>query len=188
MFAKCLHTTRGRAEPRTEQCEKGLGEAMLARELMSTFHVKVSPSASVREAALLMRQESVGIVCACDPSGRPLGVITDRDIAVRVCAPHLSAETTQVQQVMTRNPLTCTEDAPAEEVEATMKQNRVGRMLVVDGQGVMTGIITLAEIWHHESPLTAAPISRTLTERELRAQPSGGHYTARGGVAGDEVR
>jgi hypothetical protein len=42
----------------------------------------------------------------------------------------------------------------------------------------LEGIITLAEIWHSESPLKAGAISRRLTERELRVGATGGHYDA----------
>lgn len=152
------------------------GDVMLARELMNTFVVEVKPTDSVQLVAELMQRESVGVVCVCDEDGRPLGVITDRDIALRVCAGRLNVDETPVQQVMTREPLLCRETDPMEEVEETMTKHRVGRMPVVDDEGVMKGMITLAEIWHRESPYAAAPISRSLTERELRAHTSGGHY------------
>ena len=169
------------------------GDVMLARELMNTFVVEVKPTDSVQLVAELMQRESVGVVCVCDedslvdveaadkvahdaPQRRLVGVgLSGRQVAPGLTVDHQLAET-PVQQVMTREPLLCRETDPMEEVEETMTKHRVGRMPVVDDEGVMKGMITLAEIWHRESPYAAAPISRSLTERELRAHTSGGHY------------
>lgn len=146
---------------------------MRASEMMNTFFVALMPSDSVLTAASAMRDECIGIVCVCNSQGVPVGVLTDRDIAVRVCAAERSPRETPVETVMTPSPLTCHVDDTATEVEAEMQSKGLGRALVVDDAGRLVGVISLAEIWHHESPFKAESVSRTITQRELRMNPTG---------------
>lgn len=148
---------------------------MKAREIMNSLVIRVPGNTSIRNVAELMRREGVGIVCVCDDENRPRGVITDRDIVMRAVASGRSLEHTQADEIMTTSLLTWRMDADVAEISQAMKLKRIGRMLVLDDDGRVAGLITLAEIWHYESPFDAAPVSRTVTERELRVQPSGGH-------------
>src|SRR5690606_15666113 len=119
----------------------------------------MKPTDSVRLAACAMRDEQVGVVCVCNEAKQPLGVVTDRDLATRVCAEGRSAERTEVREIMTDEPVTCGLEATATEIESLMQENGLTRVLVVDETGGLAGIVTLAEIWHYESPLTAGPVS-----------------------------
>jgi CBS domain-containing protein len=148
---------------------------MRAREMMNTFFVELRPSDSVRQAAEAMRNDGVGIVCICNERRAPVGVVTDRDVVLRVCAKGLVPETTELKDIMSLNPVVCQTETPIEEIKTAMTNRRVGRVLVVDQQGELVGLISLAEIWHYESPLSAGPLSRRVTEREFRARPTGGH-------------
>jgi CBS domain-containing protein len=149
---------------------------MRAREIMNTYLVAMSPSDSLQQVAERMANEQVGIVCICNEGNVPLGVITDRDIVTRACAKGLPLPGTQASAIMSPSPLTCGVEAPMDEVQETMKGRGVGRVLVVDETGKLTGIISLAEIWHYESPLMAGALSRRVTEREFRVAPTGGHF------------
>ena len=146
---------------------------MKAREMMNAYFVAVKPSDSVRLAARAMRDEQVGVVCVCGEDHRPLGVVTDRDLATRVCADDRSVNQTTVQEIMSPEPVTCGLEATATDIEAIMQDKELARVLVVDEAGRLAGIVTLAEIWHYESPLTAAPVSRRVTERQLRMRIGG---------------
>jgi signal-transduction protein with cAMP-binding, CBS, and nucleotidyltransferase domain len=148
--------------------------------MMNTFFVELRPSDSVLTAAKAMHDECIGIVCVCDEHDAPVGVLTDRDITVRVCARELSPETTLLESVMTAAPMTCNVDDSAAEVEGRMQQRGVGRALVVDDAGKLVGIVSLAEIWHHESPFKAESVSRRITQRELRMNPTGARLGATG--------
>lgn len=141
---------------------------MKAREMMNSYFVAVTPTDSVLTAARAMREERVGVVCVCDEAHRPLGVVTDRDLATRVCASERNVRDTEVREIMSPKPVTCGLDASATEVESVMKQTGISRVLVVDDKDRLVGVVTLAEIWHYESPLTAGQVSRRVTERELR--------------------
>jgi CBS domain-containing protein len=149
---------------------------MFAREIMNKFLVIVRPTDTVQTAVEAMTNEQVGIVCVCDESAAPIGVITDRDIVTRVCFKNLPLDTTFVTAVMTPHPLTCGLNASMEEVERAMQQRSVARVLVTDPTGGPAGVISLAEIWHYESPISAGAVSRSVTEREFRMPTPGGHF------------
>lgn len=153
---------------------------MQAQEIMNRFFVTIRPTDSVQVAVDAMANDGVGIVSVCDARGAPVGVITDRDVVTRVCFKHYSCEDLAAGSVMTPHPLTCSPDSPMEEVESQMERRGVGRVLVTDSAGELVGVITLAEIWHSESPLVAGAVSRRLSERQLRVPPTGGHYDAGG--------
>jgi CBS domain-containing protein len=155
---------------------------MKVREIMNVLTVNVGRTTPIRLVAELMRHEGVGIVCVCDSNNRPVGVITDRDIVTRVCACDHLDNTTEVQKVMSPDPFTCRPDDDVALVEALMMRERKGRVLVVDSSGELVGIVSPAEICHYQSPMRAGSLSRTLSEREYRAPPSGGH-TAVGGAS-----
>lgn len=143
---------------------------------MNGFFVGLVPTDTAQRAAEMMKAEGVGIVCVCGIEKLPLGVVTDRDLALRVCAEGLSPGDVPLHAIMTGEPVTCHLDTPIAEIERLMTHHTVGRVLVVDDRGILCGVISLAEIWHHESPLTAGALSRMVTERELRATPTGGHF------------
>ena len=150
---------------------------MRAKDIMNRFFVALSPSDPIRSAVEAMTSEGVGLVCVCDEARSPLGVLTDRDIVTRGCFKRLDLDREPLQTIMTPHPLVCGPDDEMDEVEQQMERRGVARVLVADG-GVLEGVITLAEIWHSESPLKAGAISRRVTGRELRVEATGGHYDA----------
>lgn len=151
---------------------------MKAREMMNACFVELAPTDSVHLAACAMRDEMVGLVCVCDPQHRPLGIVTDRDLTTRVCAAERPVRGTELQAIMTPQPLSCGLDASASEVETIMAENGVSKVLVVDDHGRLAGTVTLAEICHHESLLTAGRVSRRATQPQLRVQTgSTGQHT-----------
>jgi len=129
-----------------------------------------------------MRDHGVGIVCVCDDHHVPIGVVTDRDLVVRVCSSNSLPEKVLIKEVMTPKLISCPLEASVEDVHRLMKEHGVARVLVTDAQGGLAGVVTLAELWHYESPLEAAPISRRVTERELRV------HSAVPGATVDESR
>lgn len=143
---------------------------MKASEMMNSYVVVMGPADSVERAAQSMRDEKVGFICVCDEEQHPLGIVTDRDLATRVCASSLPPQTTAIRRIMSPSPVTCRLDTTASDIEAIMTKTGLGRILVIDEDGALAGVVTLAEIWHYESPLSAAPASRRVTERGLRLQ------------------
>lgn len=144
---------------------------------MNRFFVALRPTDAIRSAVEAMANERVGLVCVCEGELSPLGVLTDRDIVTRACFKRLDLDCEPISTIMTPNPVLCGPEDDMDEVELQMERRSVGRVLVAEN-GVLVGVITLAEIWHSESPLKAGAISRRVTERELRVGATGGHYDA----------
>lgn len=104
---------------------------MLAREVMSG-NIKMIPSnTSVQAAAELMRQMDIGVLPVSE-NGRLIGMLSDRDIAVRAVAEGSDPKATTAQQVMSRDVVSCYEDQEAREVARVMEQNRIRRVVIVN--------------------------------------------------------
>lgn len=123
---------------------------MRARDLMCSEPYVVAAADPVARAAELMRDMDVGALpVVSDPySMRLLGVITDRDVAVRCVAYRHRGDCT-VRDHMTGGHLETVEpDAPLEEVMARMRDGRVRRVLVTEGERLV-GVVSLADVARH---------------------------------------
>jgi CBS domain-containing protein len=108
-----------------------------------------------------MRDRDCGCVPIIDQStARLLGIVTDRDLAVRGVAAGTGAEM-RVGDLMTASPQCCTETDHLDKVERLMSIHQVRRMPVVDADGCCVGIISQADI------ARAAQDGRRVTEHEL---------------------
>lgn len=139
---------------------------MRCKEAM-TIGLRVLPtSATVRDAALTMRENSLGFLPICDPDGRLVGVITDRDIAVRVAPFDRPPGSVAVTEVMTGRPVVCGPDEHIETAEARMIHRGVSRIMVVDEQGFPLGIISLTDILLKDRGGRALDTAREVLSRE----------------------
>jgi CBS domain-containing protein len=102
-------------------------------------------SEPVTKVASVMKQQDVGSVPVVD-SGRLVGIVTDRDIVVKVVAAGRSPDQTPVRDAMTPNPVSCREDDDVEHALKLMKERQVRRMPIVDGSGRLSGIIAQADV------------------------------------------
>src|SRR5687767_6255084 len=93
-----------------------------------------------RAAARRMATRCVGTLVVLDKEKRPVGILTDRDLAVRVLAEGLNPDTTPVADVMTRHPATINENTAIEDVLALMRAKSVRRLPVVERQGRLVGL------------------------------------------------
>jgi len=106
--------------------------------------VTASADASVKDLARTMLDEELGdLVIAEDDT--PVGIVTDRDIALAVARYDDLSELT-AENIMTPDPVTIHEDAPAIDLPATMADGRVRRIPVVDDDGRLVGIATLDDV------------------------------------------
>jgi CBS domain-containing protein len=80
---------------------------------------------------------------------RPIGIVTDRDLAVRVLRAGLDAESTPVQEVMTTPVHVVRDVADLAEAAAAMRAARVRRLVVVDAEGRLVGIVSLDDLVRH---------------------------------------
>lgn len=107
----------------------------------------VTPEASAREAANIMKDEDVGIVPVTEGgSHRLVGVVTDRDIALRVVAGGCDADT-RVRDIMSSGTLaTGRPDDDVDSAMDTMAREQVRRIPIVDERGSLVGIVAQADI------------------------------------------
>ncbi|MBW8060433.1 MAG: CBS domain-containing protein [Solirubrobacterales bacterium] len=117
---------------------------MQLSEIMTAGVVTAVPEASAVSVARQMRDHRVGSVVIVDPAGMPVAMVTDRDLALRVFAAALDAESPVGEHAS--RPLICGEPAmELDEAAVLMVQHRVRRLPVVDGESLV-GIVTLDDI------------------------------------------
>lgn len=105
-----------------------------------------APTDNVQQAAQLMKSEDVGPIPIVDDNSKLEGIITDRDIVVKVVAEGQDPRTTKLAEVMTTDLITCAVDGDIEETLELMEDNQIRRIPVVDASGRLVGIISQADI------------------------------------------
>ena len=101
---------------------------------------------SAQAAALRMHARKVGTLVVVDGERHPLGIVTDRDLAIRVVSTGLDAGRTSVGEIMSAAPETVWEDTPIEDALATMRRGPFRRVLVVDNEDRLVGLLSLDDI------------------------------------------
>ena len=101
---------------------------------------------SVQAAAERMHQHTVGALVIVNEAKEPVGIVTDRDLTVRVLAAGKDPYTTLVGHVMTPDPKTVTEDTPIEWALGVMRSGSFRRLPVVESEGKLVGLLTLDDI------------------------------------------
>src|SRR5690349_2599092 len=118
---------------------------MKANQLMTASPRCAATDDSAKFVAKLMRDNDCGAVPVTDQDGRVVGIITDRDLAVRALAEGKGPDAT-VGELMTSTPACASIDDDLREVEKLMSDNQVRRIPVLDAQGRCVGIISQADL------------------------------------------
>lgn len=118
---------------------------MLCEDVMETEVDLLSRKDTVERAAAIMRESDIGFLPVCDEESRPIGVITDRDIVLRVLAER-RPPSTPVEQVMTRHVVTCSPFDAIVDAHRLMAENQVSRLVCLNGGGQVVGVISLADL------------------------------------------
>ena len=116
------------------------------RDVMTKDPASCAPTDTVIQAAQLMKQHDVGSVPVVESDKRLVGIVTDRDLVVKVLAAGRGVEQATVKEAMTPNPASCREDDDLEQAMKLMKERQVRRMPIVDGAGKLAGIIAQADV------------------------------------------
>ncbi len=103
------------------------------------------PDATCSEAARMMRDENIGsVVVARDR--QPLGIVTDRDLALRVVADGGDPEKLLLSDVMTDEPIFIGDDRSLDQAVAAMRDLAIRRIPVVDSDGRLSGIVSMDDV------------------------------------------
>ncbi len=144
---------------------------MNVNSCMSTDVRITSPSETIRDAAKAMKELDAGILPVGE-NDRLIGMITDRDIAVRAVADGRGPETT-VREVMSQEVLYCYEDESLDDVARQMRELQVRRMPVLNHDKRLVGIISLGDLARSEEDP-----ARTAEALTGVSEPSGLHSQA----------
>jgi len=120
------------------------------------------PGATLQAAARQMREAGVGLLPVIEEE-RLLGVITDRDIVVRAVAQGLDPAQALVRDAMTSQAFCCHEDEPLREASLEMESRAVRRLLVLDEQECLVGLISLDDLATVESDEAGEVLERITT-------------------------
>jgi CBS domain-containing protein len=107
--------------------------------------VTASAQMTVDQAARVMRSKNVGALVVVN-SGRPVGMLTDRDIVVEVVARGMDPEEVRVGDVMVKKPVTIRQDLGVFDAARAFAKTGVRRLPVVTGSGVLVGVITMDDV------------------------------------------
>src|SRR5574342_631551 len=107
--------------------------------------ITASARMTVTEAARAMKQKNVGALIVVN-AGRPLGVLTDRDIVLDVVAAGKDPDAVQVSEIMRKKPATLRDDLGLMDAARVFAKTAVRRLPVVDKTGRVTGILSLDDL------------------------------------------
>jgi CBS domain-containing protein len=119
---------------------------MKCQDLMTLDVRWIRDMATVQEAAVAMRDNSIGFLPVCDGEGNLVGVVTDRDLATRATADNRVPAATPVSQVMSSPPIVCLEEEPVQRAEEVMAESQLTRLPVLGPNNRLVGVISLADI------------------------------------------
>lgn len=149
---------------------------MIVGQVCNPFVVTIEVGQSVFEAAKLMREHHVGSLIVVEDGGEglePRGIITDRDIVIGLVAKEITdLRGLDVEEVITRALVTVDETDTLSDAAELMRENGVRRLPVTDGEGRLSGILTLDDalgaLTDALDDLVAVGLGQGRRERELR--------------------
>jgi CBS domain-containing protein len=138
---------------------------MLVRDIMHFDPACCTPDTSLRQAAQMMERCDCGAipVVAANDRKRPIGVITDRDIVCRAVAQGIDLSRGTVADCMSSRLETIHEDSSIEDCCENMERAQVRRMLVVNDDGELCGIVSQADVALRLQPDWAAEVVREVS-------------------------
>ncbi|MCE5326734.1 MAG: CBS domain-containing protein [Planctomycetaceae bacterium] len=118
---------------------------MRVRDAMTPSVKSVDASASLTEAATVMKSHDVGYL-PVTRSGKAAGVVSDRDIVIRAVAADMDPASTTVGEIMTEEIFTCHSDENIADAGRRMKSKKIRRLLVLDDSDQPVGVLSLGDI------------------------------------------
>ncbi len=115
-------------------------------EIMTKEVAACGPEYNVRAVARLMLEQHVGSLPIVDSERRLIGVVTDRDLVVRVIVPGLDPDSTPISTVMSKELVTCLPEDDLGEATSRMMEHQIRRLYIVDQHGHVAGVIAQADV------------------------------------------
>ena len=118
---------------------------MRVKELMTSRVEVIHPDSTLDEAAAKMKALDIGLLPVCD-GDRLVGMLTDRDITVRATAEGEPPTAVRARDIMTEGVLYCFADQLVSEAARLMQEHQVRRLVVLDQDKRLVGIISLGDL------------------------------------------
>ena len=118
---------------------------MLVKEVMSTHLETIAPTTTIQECARKMDRSGIGVLPVWE-NGRPVGVVTDRDICCRVVGTGKDPAKTSARDIMSKDATCCFEDQDCAEAARLMKDKGVRRLTVLDRKRAMVGVFSVDDL------------------------------------------
>ena len=119
------------------------------KDVMTPQAEVVSPDATTEEAASLMKTLDIGVLPVCDEAGL-VGILTDRDLVVRVLAATRDPKAVLVGEAMTPSVVYCFEDDDVEHAATIMAGQQIRRLPVLDKNRKLVGIVSVGDLAVHQ--------------------------------------
>jgi CBS domain-containing protein len=153
---------------------------ILVRHVMTEAPKTLGPARSVADAAGLMEQHDIGIVPVADEDGGLVGLVTDRDLVLRVLAKQRDPREISLGDIATTKLVTVTPDSNVADARDLMAEHKVRRLPVVKG-GRLVGIVSLGDVAVNDpskravgevlEAVSASPSTRSASEGPARGTP-----------------
>ncbi|HEY8365430.1 MAG TPA: CBS domain-containing protein [Haloplasmataceae bacterium] len=118
---------------------------MKVKDIMSKSVITLKPYNTIKDAAVLMFEHNIGMIPIVDDDNHPIGLVTDRDMIVRGIAQNYD-EKTSLEDIMTTNLITIHPNSEIGEATHIMGHRQVRRLLVVDENDYLVGVLAIADI------------------------------------------
>ena len=119
---------------------------MKVRDIMTSNPCCCLAGDALVDAARIMRDCDTGFVPVVDEKDRPIGVLTDRDIAIRVVAEGKELRELTIGQAMTHDVFCCGPDDRVDDVLRQMEERKIRRCLVIGDDGKVIGVLSPADV------------------------------------------
>ena len=139
---------------------------MRIEEVMTRDPACCTPDTGLREVAQMMVEHDCGQIPLVQSTSNPkvLGVVTDRDIVSRLVAQGRNPLDLRADACMSQPAITVRTDASVEECIRVMEAHRIRRVPVVDGDGLMRGIVSQADIAQHAPPASTGELVKEVSQ------------------------
>ena len=137
---------------------------MKVKEIMTKEVEIVQPSDSLKEAAQKMRVRDVGFLPVCD-GDRLVGVVTDRDIALRATAEGMDPNTSIGRDLLTNPIIYCFDDQDVKEAAELMEKHQIRRLAVLSRDDkLLVGVVSLGDIATNGTKKVSAEVLQSVSE------------------------
>lgn len=136
---------------------------MKLKDIMTTDVLVVTPETPIRDVARKMEQNDIGAVPVCDGQ-KIMGMVTDRDICIKVVGHGVNPEECRVNEVMTSPPVWCYEDCEVDEAARLMETRQIRRLIVVDRDKKLVGVVALGDVATRANQTVAAEALEKISE------------------------